>query len=51
MYAQAKLIRISNKYKSDSYVDAELYLQQAKEMQQPITKNWLKGYKKWKSKK
>ena len=48
MYAQAKLIRISHKYKPDSYDDCELYLLQAKEMQQPITEDWLKGYKKWK---
>ena len=51
MYAQAKLIRISHKYKTDSYVDCELYLQQAQLLQQPVTKNWLKGYKKWNSKK
>ena len=51
MYAQAKLIRISHKYKTDSYVDCELYLQQAQLLQQPVTKNWLKGYKKWKNKK
>ena len=51
MYAQAKLIRISHKYKTDSYVDCELYLQESQKLQQPITENWLKGYKKWKSKK
>ena len=50
MYAQAKLIRISYKYKPDSYIDAELYLQEAKKLQQPITEDWLKGYKKWKKK-
>ena len=48
MYAQAKLIRISHKYKADSYDDAELYLLQAKEMQQPVTDEWLEGYLKWK---
>ena len=48
MYAQAKLIRISHKYKADSYDDAELYLLQAKEMQQPVTDEWLKGYLNWK---
>ena len=51
MYAQAKLIRISHKYKTDSYVDCELYLQQAQLLQQPVTENWLKGYLKWKKKK
>ena len=35
MYAQAKLIRISHNYKSDSYDDCELYLLQSKEMQKP----------------
>jgi len=35
MYAQAKLIRISHNYKSDSYDDCELYLLQAKEMHKP----------------
>ena len=48
MYAQAKLIRISHKYKPDSYVDAELYLQQAQLLQQPVTENWIKEYFKWK---
>ena len=48
MYAQAKLIRISHKYKADSYDDAELYLLQAMELQQPISEEWLKGYSKWK---
>ena len=51
MYAQAKLIRISYKYKPDSYIDAELYLQESQKLQQPITEEWMKGYKKWKSKK
>ena len=51
MYAQSKLIRISHKYKTDSYVDCKLYLQESQKLQQPITENWLKGYKKWKSKK
>ena len=51
MYAQAKLIRISHKYKTDSYEDCELYLQQAQLLQQPITKNWIKGYLKWKKNK
>ena len=50
MYAQAKLIRISYKYKADSYIDAELYLQESQKLQQPITEEWLKGYKKWKKK-
>ena len=48
MYAQAKLIRISHKYKEDSFDDCELYLLQAKEMQQPITEEWIEGYLKWK---
>ena len=48
MYAQAKLIRISHKYKTDSYVDCELYLQQAQLLQQPVTESWLKGYFNWK---
>ena len=48
MYAQAKLIRISYKYKPDSYDDCELYLLQAKEMQQPMTEEWIRGYLKWK---
>ena len=51
MYAQAKLIRISHKYKTDSYVDCELYLQQAQLLQQPVTENWIKGYFKWKKNK
>ena len=51
MYAQAKLIRISHKYKTDSYVDCELYLQQAQLLHQPITEDWLKGYSKWKKNK
>ena len=52
MYAQAKLIRISRKnFKEDSYIDAELYLKQAKELQQPITEDWITGYRKWKKKK
>ena len=48
MYAQAKLIRISHKYKTDSYEDCELYLQQAQLLQQPVTENWIKGHLKWK---
>ena len=48
MYAQAKLIRISHKYKVDSYDDAELYLQEAQKLQQPISDDWLKGYLNWK---
>ena len=50
MYAQAKLIRISNKnFKEDSYDDAELYLLQAKELHHPIpTEDWITGHKKWK---
>lgn len=48
MYAQAKLIRISHKYKTDSYVDCELYLQEAEKLQQPIPEEWLKGYLNWK---
>ena len=48
MYAQAKLIRISHKYKTDSYVDCELYLQQAQLLQQPVTESWIKEYFKWK---
>ena len=48
MYAQAKLIRISHKYKTDSYVDCELYLQEAQKLQQPISEEWLKGYLNWK---
>ena len=48
MYAQAKLIRISHKYKKDSYVDCELYLQEAEKLQQPISEEWLKGYLNWK---
>ena len=48
MYAQAKLIRISHKYKADSYDDAELYLQEAQKLQQPISDDWLKGYLNWK---
>ena len=54
MYAQAKLIRISNKnFKEDSYDDAELYLLQAKELQQPIPtdEDWITDYRKWKKKK
>ena len=53
MYAQAKLIRISHKFKSDSYDDAELYLLMAKELQQPIPtdEDWITGYRKWKKKK
>ena len=51
MYAQAKLIRISHKYKADSYDDAELYLQESQNLQQPITENWIKGYLKWKKNK
>ena len=51
MYAQAKLIRISHKFKSDSYDDAELYLLMAKELQQPISKDWVTGHRKWKKKK
>ena len=53
MYAQAKLIRISRRnFKSDSYDDAELYLLQAKELQQPIpTEGWVTGHRKWKKKK
>ena len=52
MYAQAKLIRISHNYKEDSYDDCELYLLQAKELQQPIpTEDYITGYKKWKKKK
>ena len=51
MYAQAKLIRISHKYKTDSYDDCELYLQQAQLLQQPITEDWHKGYLKWKKQK
>ena len=53
MYAQAKLIRISNKnFKEDSYDDAELYLLEAKELQQPIpTDDWITGHRKWKKKK
>ena len=35
MYSQAKIIRISNNYKTDSYEDCELYLLQSKEMQKP----------------
>ena len=50
-YAAAKIIRASNNYKEDSYDDALAYLVQANEMQKPFTGNWLKGYKKWKSKK
>jgi len=50
-YAAAKIIRASNNYKEDSYDDALAYLVQANEMQKPFTENWLKGYKKWKSKK
>ena len=50
-YAAAKIIRASNNYKEDSYLDAFSYLVQANEMQKPFTENWLKGYKKWKSKK
>ena len=50
-YAAAKIIRASNNYKEDSYDDALAYLIQANEMQKPFTENWLKGYKKWKSKK
>ena len=48
MYAQAKLIRITHSYKEDSYDDCEMYLLQAKEMQQPINEKWIKGYLKWK---
>ena len=48
MYAQAKLIRITHSYKEDSYDDCELYLLQAKEMQEPITDEWIRGYLKWK---
>ena len=48
MYAQAKLIRITHSYKEDSYDDCELYLLQAKEMQQPMTEEWIRGYLKWK---
>ena len=51
MYAQAKLIRISHNYKSDSYDDAKIYLMMAKELQQPISKDWITGYRKWKKKK
>ena len=47
MYAQAKLIRITHSYKEDSYDDCELYLLQAKEMQQPMTEEWIRGYLKW----
>ena len=43
MYAQAKLIRITHSYKEDSYDDCELYLLQAKEMQQPMTEDNLQG--------
>ena len=51
MYAQAKLIRISHNFKSDSYDDATIYLMMAKELQQPIPKDWVTGYRKWKKKK
>ena len=51
MYAQAKLIRISHNYKEDSYDDAKIYLMMAKELQQPITEDWITGYRKWKKKK
>jgi len=47
MYAQAKLIRISHKYKADSYDDAELYLRQAQELQKPISEDQLRKYFKW----
>ena len=50
-YAAAKIIRASNNYKEDSYDDALSYLIQANELQKPFTENWLKDYKKWKSKK
>jgi len=50
-YAAAKIIRASNNYKEDSYLDAFSYLVQANEMQKPFTENWLEGHKKWKSKK
>ena len=34
MYVSAKMIRARHKYKTDNYVDAEIYLQQAKLMQE-----------------
>ena len=50
-YAAAKIVRASHNYKEDSYDDALAYLIAANELQKPITENWMKGYKKWKSKK
>ena len=38
MYAAAKIVRASNKYKEDSYDDALAYLVQAEEMHRPIAK-------------
>ena len=34
MYVSAKMIRSRHKYKTDNYVDAEIYLHQAKLMQE-----------------
>ena len=34
MYVAAKIIRAKHKYKTDNYVDAEIYLHQAKLMQE-----------------
>ena len=34
MYVAAKIIRAKHKYKTDNYIDAEIYLHQAKLMQE-----------------
>ena len=39
MYVAAKIIRAKHKYKTDNFIDAEIYLHQAKLMQEEQKKN------------